>query len=62
MPTSSEVFHGVSIGLYTDDGTMLCSKPIGDLGVTEGQLNVSLSWQGRPRYVTIESPGFWTLT
>lgn len=30
------------------------------MGVTRGQLNVSLSWHAIPHYVTHESPEFWT--
>lgn len=56
----SDVFHNVSIGLYTENGTKLCNQPIGDLRVYGGTANVSLSWHAIPHYVTIESPEFWT--
>lgn len=52
-------YRDVSVNLYSKNGTKILSKRIGDLNESGGGLNVSISTNKIPYYITFESPDFW---
>lgn len=53
-----ETYRDVSILLYAEDSTLVCSVTLGDWNPAE-QMRVELSTNEIPQYVIIHSPDFW---
>lgn len=53
-----DYFRDVSVTLYLENGTKIRSKRIGNLNESRGGLNVTLSTNRIPYYITFESPDF----
>jgi len=54
-----EVYHDVSVQLYANDGTKLCSTSVGTVRADAGRHNVSVTAAIVPKYAVITSPDFW---
>lgn len=50
----------VRVFLYDEDGTEICSEPLGNMSVSDGVLNVSVESELNPHYVIFHSADFWT--
>lgn len=55
-----DVYTNVRVFLYRKDGTEICSKPLGNLNVSEGVLDVSVGSQLKPHFVVFDSADFWS--
>lgn len=55
-------YSEVRVLLYAENGSVLFSKPLGDLNASSGELNVSLSAEKKPYYVVFDSNDFWSET
>lgn len=54
-----DAFRSVSIQLYSEDGTLLCTSEVGRLIANQGRTNISISVTTVPHYILILSPDFW---